>query len=56
MARPADNLFNAAESKTEKTLINIISKARKDGIGHIVDRALEELNTLYRLVEIRNGN
>lgn len=56
MARPNNSLFNNDEKRIEATLISIINKARQTNESSIIDRALEELSNLYRLVEMRNGS
>jgi hypothetical protein len=58
MARPKDSFFNSADKKVEATLIAIIKNARNTkgpGAKSIMDAALEELSTLYTLINLREG-
>lgn len=56
MARPNPNLFNATDLKLEGSLVKIINSAKEKpgpGTKDIIDRALDELSNLYRLIKER---
>lgn len=58
MARPNQNLFNDMDLKLEGSLVKIINSAKEKpgpGTKDIIDRALDELSNLYRLIKERAG-
>lgn len=57
MARPNESLFTAADKQLEarlKTVINKASKLPKEpGTQKVIDGALEDLSSLYSLIDRR---